>query len=165
MTRTTAVGGFLLALVACSALGTTSAQLKKKLVGVSGLELRKCIGVPARTSVDGASEFLTYRWAIEDQESAFVDPEERVRRRGRVNPIDGTPGSLDPFDTSADPGDELRVPRRGREKLGYCELIFELREGHVHGVEAEGRTSEGLNRDTDCLVRTRRCIPPDSPQS
>lgn len=171
MTRSLAIGGVLVALVACSSFGTTSARLKEKLVGVTGLELRQCIGVPTDTSVDGESEFLTYRFAVEDDEPLDADTEDRLRqsRRGRVNPVDGVPSgtdSVDPLDPNSPTiEDEMRANRRrGRPKLGYCELVFEMRDGGVHGVEAEGRSADGLNRDIDCLVRTRRCIPKDKPE-
>lgn len=168
MTRSLAIGGVLVALVACSSFGTTSARLKEKLVGVTGLELRQCIGVPTDTSMDGASEFLTYRFAVEDERPLDADTEDRLRRRGRVNPVDGVPSgtdSIDPLDPNSPTiEDEMRAERRrGRPKLGYCELVFEMRDGAVRGVEAEGRSADGLNRDIDCLVRTRRCIPKDKP--
>jgi hypothetical protein len=163
-------GGVLAVFAACSAFGTTSARLKQKLVGVTGLELRQCIGVPTDTSQDGASEFLTYRFAVEDERPLDADTEEKLRRRGRggVYGGDEVPSGVDGYDP-LDPNsptieDEMRSRRRGRPKLGYCELVFEMREGAVHGVEAEGRSSEGLNRDIDCLSRMRRCIPRDKPE-
>jgi hypothetical protein len=170
MKRSLAIAaGVLVVFAACSSFGTTSARLKQKLVGVTGLELRQCIGVPTDTSEDGASEFLTYRFAVEDERPLDADSEERLRRRGRpITGAEDTPSGVDGYDP-LDPNsptieDEMRSRRRGRPKLGYCELVFEMREGAVHGVEAEGRSSEGLNRDIDCLSRMRRCIPRDKPE-
>jgi hypothetical protein len=64
------------------------------------------------------------------------------------------------------PGVESRAGGRhdgigtGREPAkGFCVLDFELRDGAVASVSADGRDAQGMNAAGPCMLEARRCIP------
>jgi len=134
----------------------TSARLREALIGVPGLELRQCIGAPLEVIEQGDTEIARYRWAEQVEARSIFGAAERVetydRDRQRIQdrvrdwPVDGRSEE-----------DRKRLGRRGR--LGFCELRFALQGGKVRSVEAEGRSSQGVNLDAECLLRARDCVP------
>ena len=155
-----AARGVLLALALASCLPTIAdrvAEVRAKLIGLKARDLNGCVGVPFNIDEDGETEYLTYRWVDQEESDPFEakrfpslppDPAEVLRRqRGDTEPED-------PRDRNAKE-DESRPPRG----VAYCELVFEVREGRVKGVEVEGRRANGLNDDAQCISKAERCLP------
>jgi len=150
----TRVAGGWVAGVALAAAGaaclSTSVRLREALVGLPGRELRQCLGSPLDVAEQGGTEVARYRWAdLVEQRSAFGGAERidtYTKDRVRDWPVDGRSEE-----------DRKKLGRRGR--LGYCELRFALREGAVQSVEAEARSTQGINLDSECLLRARECVP------
>lgn len=136
----------LVASAGCTAWNTREVEATRAgLVGLSGLELRKCLGVPTDFNVDGDVETQGYHFELDDDEAGF--------EAGRLD---------------ADLGGMQLPGGRGYEPRGfpfddgpppYCQLDFELVKGKVTQVSAQGRTREGLNADTTCLLRAQACVP------
>lgn len=150
MSRTGAtVFGVALAGLALACIGSYSkaiGETRAGVIGLTGKELRKCLGVPTDVAKDEELEIVTYRWesnserAVTMGNGGILTGPIRQRRPG-------------PWDTR-DPGGwdkEWEEP--------FCELQFELQKGKVASVNAEGRSSEGLNRNGECLLRARPCVP------
>ena len=106
------------------------------LVGLTGRELRRCLGAPMQVDVVGEVEQQSYRierW----EESSF--------------------SSSDPW--NARPGPGGMSPATRGDYPSFCQLDFELRDGAVAAVQAYGRDTQGMNADAACLLEARRCIP------
>jgi hypothetical protein len=142
--RTRAYTALWIALLAAGCLASMAQrveQTEQKLIGVKARDLSRCIGVPFSVDEDGATEYLTYRWLEEEETDPFDRPlyPPPTVRSDRTGP-----------DLAAD------KPPRG---VAYCELVFEVRDGRVRGVDVEGRRASGLNDDADCILKAEGCIP------
>ena len=136
----------LVATAACAGLNTREVEeTRTGLLGLSGLELRKCLGVPTDFSVDGDVETQGYHFELDDHEAGF--------EAGRLDADLGgmpTPGGRG-YERRGFPFDDGPPP--------YCQLDFELTKGKVSQVSAQGRTREGLNADATCMLRAQACVP------
>lgn len=138
-------------LIAClsACLGSYSRAVEETRAGLLGLEgrdLRNCLGVPTDFEIDGDLEHQTYRFERDDLW------DDRIGSGG----IGGAEiGRYPPVDRRYDPH-EFPIDERDRS---YCQLDFELSEGRVTRVLAQGRTREGMNADASCMLRAQRCLP------
>jgi hypothetical protein len=136
--------------VAAACLSSTSNRLREALVGLPGRELRQCLGSPLDVSEQDGTEVARYRWAEQVARQTTFGGAERIdtltRDSVRDWPVDGRSEE-----------DRKKLGRRGR--LGFCELRFALRDGAVQAVEAEARSTVGINLDSECLLRARECVP------
>jgi hypothetical protein len=127
----------LLALAAC--VGSYSRAVEETragLVGLSGRELRRCLGAPTQVDLVGDVEQQSYRFE-RWQESSF--------------------SASDPWDPRPGPGGMGAATRA--EYPSFCQLDFELRGGAVAAVRAHARDMQGMNADAACLLEARRCLP------
>lgn len=132
----------LLALAAC--VGSYSRAVEETragLIGLSGRELRRCLGAPTQVDVVGDVEQQSYRFERWREPGVSADPwEDRVVLGG------GAPGSGG-------------LAPEGDTYPSYCQLDFELRGGAVAAVAADGRDMRGMNADAACMLEARRCLP------
>ena len=133
--------------VGCVTYGQEVRRVESELVGLDSRSLRLCMPVPVASDVDGDIELAVYRWT--------PDPE------------DGG-GIVDVFDSSEDPPSSRERARDVRdfylegeppEHQAFCQLTFELQDGKIRGVRAEGRDLNGLNANARCLMQARDCLP------
>ena len=126
------------ALAACAGSYQEAAEeTRAGLIGMTGLELRDCLGVPAEYETDGENEILTYRWTLKPRPKPRIGPDSVLTRRN------------DPT-WSNDPDNQ-----------GLCELVFVMGKDGVSEVTAHGRDEVGLRADSQCLVSAHRCIGED----
>jgi len=113
------------------------------LMGLSGRELRQCLGAPLEVDLRDGVERQTYRF-------------EREREPWQMSTSSGgLPGPV--VDTR---GASSGVGSAHEESPnGFCQLDFELREGGVTQVFARGRDAQGMNAAGACLLEARHCIP------
>ena len=124
-------------------------ETRAGLLGLDGRELRACLGVPSDFVIDGDVEQQSYRLEPGDDPDVGFGP-------------DGIGGYVN---AGRYPGERAASPERfplDQPDRSYCQLDFELTQGRVTRVSAEGRTREGMNTDTTCLLRARMCLPYDS---
>lgn len=136
----------LLSLASCTAWSDRElAETRSGLMGLSGLELRECLGVPTDFEVEGDVEKQGYLFEIRDERDAGFET-------GRIEAGIGGPGF---------PGERSYEPRGFPLDDGpppFCRLDFELTKGRVTHVDAQGRTREGMNADASCLMRAQECV-------
>jgi len=139
--------GSALALAGCFGSYERSVEeTRAKLIGLSGRDLRSCLGVPTDFDREDDIEFLTYRWVLE-------------RDRGTTAHVgSGGVGGIVIGRQDAGGGyDPLGFPRELDEKA-FCELRFQLEKGGVTQVTASGRDDVGQRSDGSCLLRARHCV-------
>jgi hypothetical protein len=121
-------------------------ETRAKMIGLTGRELRQCLGVPTDFDREDDVELLTYRWVLE-------------RDRGNaVHVGSGGVGGIVIGRRDAGGGyDPLGFPRELDEKE-FCELRFQLEKGGVTKVTASGRDDVGQRADGPCLMRARHCV-------
>ncbi|MBM4337508.1 MAG: hypothetical protein FJ108_16600 [Deltaproteobacteria bacterium] len=132
-----------LGVTAC--LGSYSSAVDETRAGLlqlDGRDLRECLGVPSDFDIVGDLERQTYRFEGHDP---FGDDFRADRGDGIVI------GNALPRDRLGLPSDE--------PDPSYCQLDFELTNGRVTRVDANGRTRDGMNADSSCMLRARRCLP------
>lgn len=112
--------------------------VKERLIGIPGRSLRGCIGAPTDVRIEGDTEYLIYRWLLDSRE-------EPARQTTREEMEEMREKSLSARSVGPRPG--------------TCELVFEVREGRVSDVAADGRTAAGLNWNAGCALLARRCLP------
>jgi hypothetical protein len=117
-------------------------ETRAGLLALDGRDLRACLGVPSDFDIVGDVERQTYRFEGHDP---FGD-DFRADRSDAI--VIG----------SSLPSDRLGFPSEEPDP-SYCQLDFELTSGRVTRVEAQGRTREGMNADSSCMLRARRCLP------
>ena len=117
-------------------------ETRADLIGLPARELRKCLGAPAHVEVLGEVEKQTYRFELE-REGWSITGGSTMGGNVVESRAGGRP---DGFGTS-------RSPTRGE-----CELEFELRDGAVADVSANGRNAQGMNASAPCMLEARRCI-------
>ena len=124
----------------------TVEETRAKFIGLSGHDLRNCLGVPTDLDRENEVEFLTYRWVLE-------------RDRGTTAHVgSGGVGGIVVGRQDAGGGyDPLGFPRELDEKA-FCELRFQLEKGGVTQVTASGRDDVGQRADGSCLMRARHCV-------
>jgi hypothetical protein len=120
-------------------------ETRAGLLGLGGRELHQCLGVPSDFVIDGEVEQQSYRFEHDD------DPE-------AVYGTGGIGGVMIGSQSRGDRGDEPRGFPVDDHDESYCQLEFELRNGRVTRVSAQGRTREGLNADASCLLRAQPCL-------
>ena len=151
--RAAALGVLVLGLASClPTIADRVAEIRAKLVGVKARDLNSCVGVPYSIDEDGETEFLTYRWFDSEESDPFEDPVRRGQGFPRNEP--DLLGRGDPVGRDTKQKEDDRPPRG----IGYCELVFEVRDGRVQSVEVEGRRANGLNDDVDCISKAERCV-------
>jgi len=145
--RRAAVVAGLVWTVGCSAWYARDVEeTRSGLLGLTGLELRECLGVPTDFAVDGDVETQGYHFEIEDERAAGFEV-------GRIDAgVHGVhfPGERG-YEPRGFPLDDGPPP--------FCQLDFELKKGRVTHVAAQGRTREGMNADSSCLLRAQACLP------
>jgi hypothetical protein len=125
----------LLGLAACAgSFSRAVEETRAGLIGLSGRELRRCLGAPTQVDMVGDVEQQTYRFERWQESSPWAEA-----------PFPPRPGSLE------------ATPRA--DFPSYCQLDFELRAGAVAEVRASGRDMQGMNADAACLLEARRCLP------
>jgi hypothetical protein len=135
-------------LCACAGFGSYTRAVEETragLVGLSGRDLRECLGVPSDFVIDGDVEQQSYRFEHDDEL-------ETVYGAGGSRGV--LIGSRTPGDRSYDPHGFPVIDR----DPSYCQLDFELSKGRVTRVSAQGRTPEGMNADASCLLRAQPCL-------
>ena len=121
-------------------------ETRAKMIGLTGRELRQCLGVPTDFDREDEVEFLTYRWVLERD------------RAGTAHDGSGGVGGIVIGRQDAGGGyDPLGFPRELDEKA-FCELRFELEKGGVTKVTASGTDDVGQRADGPCLMRARHCV-------
>jgi len=132
--------------VACAGSDSRAVdETRAGLLGLGGRELRACLGVPSDFAIDGDVEQQSYRFETDDETDASFGP-------------DGIGGYVSagryPDESGAAPHG---FPRDELDR-SWCQLDFELTQGRVTRVSAEGKTREGMNADASCLLRARPCL-------
>ncbi len=133
---------------ACACLGSYSRALEETRAGLLGLDgraLRACLGVPTDFTVDGDFEQQTYRFERDDDFGGLEPP-------GGIGGV--VLGGRGPTDRGYEPGG---FPSDEPDQ-SFCQLDFELTQGRVSRVSAQGRTREGMNADGSCLLRAEPCL-------
>ena len=147
LARRAALLATLVALSGCTAWSARELEeTRSGLMGLSGLELRACLGVPTDFEVEGDVEKQGYLFEIRDEDDAGFEA-------GRIGASMGG---------AAFPGERSYEPRGFPLDDGpppFCRLDFELTKGRVTHVAAQGRTREGMNADATCLMRAQECLP------
>lgn len=116
-------------------------ETRAGLLELDGRDLRDCLGVPSDFEIEADVERQSYRFEGHDP---FGD-DFRADRSDAI--IIG----------NQLPRDRLELPSDEPDP-SYCQLDFELTKGRVTRVEAQGRTREGMNADSSCMLRARRCL-------
>jgi hypothetical protein len=132
----------------CACLGSYSRavdETRAGLIGLAARDLRACLGVPTDFVIDGDVEHQTYRFAHEDE----FDSSSPIGGIGGV-----VIGDRGPSDRAYDPGGFTR----DEPDPSYCQLDFDLADGRVTDVWAQGRTREGMNADGSCMLRAEPCL-------
>ncbi len=120
-------------------------ETRAGLLGLGGRDLRQCLGIPSDFYLDGEVEQQTYRFEHDDEPEA-------------VYGSGGIGGTSVWGRTSSDPSHDPVDRAVDARNESYCQIDFELTSGQVTSVSAQGRTREGLNADSTCLLRARRCV-------
>ena len=121
-------------------------ETRAGLLGIAGRDLRECLGVPSDFQIDGDVEQQSYRFE-------HADEREMAYRTGDIG--GGAIRGRGPGDRAYDP----RGFHKDDDDPSYCQLDFELTQGRVTRVSAQGRTREGMNADASCLLRAQPCLP------
>ncbi|HTO71527.1 MAG TPA: hypothetical protein VMR31_16830 [Myxococcota bacterium] len=138
-----------LAAALCACFGSYERAVedtRAQLIGLSGKDLRRCLGVPTDFDREDGVEYLTYRWVFDRD------------RPGTVHVGSGGIGGIVVGRQDAGGGyDPLGFPRELEEKE-FCQLDFQL-EGRrgVTKVTASGQNDQGMRTDGPCLLRAKRC--------
>jgi len=138
-----------MALAPCACFGSYERavdETRAKMIGLSGRDLRECLGVPTDFDREGGVEVLTYRWVLERDRPSAV----RIGSGGLGGIVVGRQDAGGGYDP-------LGFPRELDEKE-FCELRFELEKGGVSKVTASGRDGVGQRSDGSCLMRARHCV-------
>jgi len=147
ITRSAALVVALLCFCACADWYAREVEeTREGLIGLAGRDLRECLGVPSDFVIDGDVEQQSYRFEHDDEREAAL----RTGGIGGVVMGGSSPGDRS-YDTRGFPVDD--------SDKSYCQLDFELTNGLVTRVSAQGRTREGMNADTSCLLRAQVCLP------
>jgi hypothetical protein len=154
-------------------------EVRQGLIGFPARDLRRCIGLPRDVDVQGDLEVQVYRWQDDVAGRDRLARREEVYDECLLPETAGRHGAdqpplLDP--TEPHPNDPRRTSesyrcRRGGargpvsiggDEIGYCQLVLEVRGGAVTQVTAEGRASNGLNQEAQCMLRARDCLAPSA---
>jgi hypothetical protein len=140
--------GSALALASCAGSYERAVdETRAELIGLSGRDLRQCLGVPTDFDREDGVEYLTYRWVFKPQQPMGVTT--GIGSGGIGGIVIGrhdAGGGYDP----------LGFPREPAEQ-STCQIVFELMKGAVTRVTAHGETEVGNKSDGRCLMRARRC--------
>jgi hypothetical protein len=156
MTRKGVGGAVVLAalgLAGCSIFGSYERAVERTradLLGLSGRDLRHCLGVPTdfdRDDDDGI-ELLTYRWVFKPKEPMGVTTGVGSGGIGGIviGRRDGG-GGYDPMGFPRDPMEQ-----------SVCQIVFTLQKDAVTQVTAHGENDVGAQQDGRCLMRAQRCV-------
>jgi hypothetical protein len=122
-------------------------ETRSELIGLSGRDLRHCLGVPTDFDREDGIEYMTYRWVFKPRQPMGVHTS--VGSGGVGGIVVGRQdagGGYDPLGFPPDPS-----------QMSTCQIVFELREDAVSKVTAHGESQSGLESDGKCLMRARRC--------
>src|SRR5882672_9389872 len=137
-----------LALAACAGSYERAIdETRAELIGLTGRDLRQCLGVPTDFDREDGVEYLTYRWVFKPQQPMGVTT--GIGSGGIGGIVVGRQdagGGYDPLGFPRDPSEQ-----------STCQIVFELEKGAVTRVTAHGETETGLESDGKCLMRARRC--------
>ena len=134
--------GLVLALLACGCAARQAAEVEERMTGTEWRLVRGCLGEPHERDFDpalGDRELWMYRFPAFEFVSTQID----LRGTGGQQAAGvsmGVTGTRDP-------------------RPGYCEYEFTLEDGIVVGMEANGRDASGMNADSRCMRKLRRCVP------
>jgi len=154
MTRKGVAGALTLAalgLAGCSIFGSYERAIeetRRELVGLSGRDLRRCLGVPTDFDRDAGVEYMTYRWVFEPRQPMGVTSS--VGSGGIGGIVIGrrdAGGGYDPMGFPRDPSEQ-----------SVCQITFELQKDAVTKVVAHGESEAGAKADGKCLMRAQRCV-------
>jgi len=147
-----ALVAWLLCAAACAGSYSREAEeTRAGLLGLGGLDLRECLGVPTEFEIDGDVERQSYRFRNDEEPSISLGTA-------------ASDGGMRGLHLPGERGYEPDVLPHGGAVTPWCQLDFELTEGRVTKVAAQGRTSWGTVADESCLLRARDCLPHDSPE-
>jgi hypothetical protein len=122
-------------------------ETRAELIGLTGRDLRQCLGVPTDFDREDGVEYLTYRWVFKPQQPMGVTT--GVGSGGIGGIVVGRQdagGGYDPLGFPRDPSEQ-----------STCQIVFELQKGAVARVTAHGETEVGTKSDGRCLMRASRC--------
>lgn len=122
-------------------------ETRAELIGLTGRDLRQCLGVPTDFDREDGVEYLTYRWVFKPQQPMGVTT--GIGSGGIGGIVVGRQdagGGYDPLGFPRDPSEQ-----------STCQIVFELQKGAVTHVSAHGENEVGNKSDGRCLMRARRC--------
>jgi hypothetical protein len=122
-------------------------ETRAELIGLTGRDLRKCLGVPTDFDREEGVEYLTYRWVFKPKEPMGVTT--GIGSGGIGGIVVGRQdagGGYDPLGFPRDPSEQ-----------STCQIVFELQKNSVRKVTAHGESATGLKEDGKCLMRAKRC--------
>src|SRR5262245_41233923 len=141
-----------LTLAGCVSYEQAVENTRADLIGLSGGDLRRCLGVPTDFDREDGAEYMTYRWVFKPKEPLGMST--AVGSGGIGGIVIGrrdAGGGYDP----------LGFPRDASEQ-STCQIVFRLERGAVVRVTANGESETGLETDAKCLMRARHCSDVDS---
>ena len=108
-------------------------ETRAELIGLSGRDLRRCLGVPTDFDRDEGVEYLTYRWVFKPKQPMGVTT--GIGSGGIGGIVVGRKdagGGYDPLGFPRDPSEQ-----------STCQIVFELHKDAVTKVTAHGETEIG----------------------
>lgn len=149
-------------LMACAGLLThPSKEVRDELMGMRERTLLDCAGAPddlERLDEEGRGFLWVYLRPLPRRTGQDVEIEADLG--GGPAPVLSRGPRVISGDVSQSSG--VAAPRRATRKRkiapGRCELIVELAEGRVVGLESRGRTTQNLNADADCVLLLAHCV-------
>ena len=135
-----------LALAGCVSYEAAVEATRADLIGLSGRDLRRCLGVPTDFDRDGGVEYLTYRWVLTPKQPGRAMTIGSGGIGGIVVGRQDAGGGYDPLGFPPDPSQQAT-----------CQIVFRLEQGAVAKVTAHGESETGHQSDGKCLMRAQRC--------
>lgn len=113
-------------------------EVRSALIGLDARTLQRCLGEPRDMQIETEVEYITYFWELffDEKGMRVLDPQERREALSPLSRIHAT--------------------------LGYCQIVFEIRDRRISQVEARGQNGAGSRWNSGCLLRAKRCLPRDA---
>ena len=143
-------------LLACAGILERSRVAKEGVIGISGRQLRSCLGLPYYNDGPPEREIWAYYrplWTPQQEVGIQLAAEGTATAVARPQVYEGKPASI-----SADDTRDLTL--LGSVPPGTCRLAFELEESVVRRIGIRGRTRTDMNADAECALFLEPCVPP-----